>query len=515
MSRSACRYSPSSRQVVLFLCLNLCLVYFVFFQSEATDPRHPPWRDDLVAGLAERQGPPGQPPPPSAGPDHPLRFPAVLEHGEPGVGDSKTANREHVGGGAAAAAGSDTNAVVVVQPGGASGDVDDGPKTKDKQAAASSDTERQEAIGKGTAAGPIVSISNMTEENGDRTVPTMDPDLEAALLDSSEIELGERVVPSLYSPGRRLQSVEEFEQLMSFRSRKIRRACRLKGTSTPIIYTGVFYVLQRVELVWCPVYKAASTNWMHNLLYLAGLTDQQVEDIKAKFPQQPNDQARAVAPILPRSQLSAMIRKPSSRKLIIVRHPFDRLVSAFRDKLERCHGPANCTLENDWYYKQYGRKIVSTYRQPAQARFSRDYFSEKNNFGAPLKPQQTWRNADLPTWWEFVQYIKATPPRHHDEHWRPASLYCSLCSLSYNYILHFENIQQEEQLFAQQLGAEGTIRKRWENRNDEGLRKEEVVAKYFDLLDDDDIMALYNIYEDDFKMFGYQFEFRGLRLNTL
>jgi hypothetical protein len=32
-------------------------------------------------------------------------------------------------------------------------------------------------------------------------------------------------------------------------------------------------------------------------------------------------------------------------------------------------------------------------------------------------------------------------------------------------------------------------------------------------LDDDDIQALYSIYYDDFQMFGYQFEFRGLRLN--
>jgi hypothetical protein len=39
------------------------------------------------------------------------------------------------------------------------------------------------------------------------------------------------------------------------------------------------------------------------------------------------------------------------------------------------------------------------------------------------------------------------------------------------------------------------------------------VAKYFQQLDDDDIQALYSIYYDDFQMFGYQFEFRGLRLN--
>ena len=46
-----------------------------------------------------------------------------------------------------------------------------------------------------------------------------------------------------------------------------------------------------------------------------------------------------------------------------------------------------------------------------------------------------------------------------------------------------------------------------------GLRKEDLVAKYFSMLDDDDIIALYNIYYDDFQMFGYQFEFRGLKLN--
>ena len=56
---------------------------------------------------------------------------------------------------------------------------------------------------------------------------------------------------------------------------------------------------------------------------------------------------------------------------------------------------------------------------------------------------------------------------------------------------------------------------RWENKDKdkEKLTREELIFKYFDLLDDDEILSLYSIYENDFKMFGYTFQFRGLRLN--
>ena len=55
---------------------------------------------------------------------------------------------------------------------------------------------------------------------------------------------------------------------------------------------------------------------------------------------------------------------------------------------------------------------------------------------------------------------------------------------------------------------------RWENKDKDGLEIDKVnlINKYFSILDDDEILELYKIYENDFKMFGYNFNFRGLSL---
>jgi hypothetical protein len=48
---------------------------------------------------------------------------------------------------------------------------------------------------------------------------------------------------------------------------------------------------------------------------------------------------------------------------------------------------------------------VNTYRKRALEKFGAEFFSEKNYFGCPVPPKGL-RRKDMPTFWEFVQFIR-------------------------------------------------------------------------------------------------------------
>ena len=42
--------------------------------------------------------------------------------------------------------------------------------------------------------------------------------------------------------------------------------------------------MSRYSLLWCPVFKAASTNWMKNIITLGGVREQEAKLLEKKFP---------------------------------------------------------------------------------------------------------------------------------------------------------------------------------------------------------------------------------------
>ena len=56
-----------------------------------------------------------------------------------------------------------------------------------------------------------------------------------------------------------------------------------------------------------------------------------------------------------------------------------RLVSAYRDKLERCHSvrEGKCDLRKDYYYKKYGKQIVSIFRTKYLDKFGQESLDDR------------------------------------------------------------------------------------------------------------------------------------------
>ena len=97
---------------------------------------------------------------------------------------------------------------------------------------------------------------------------------------------------------------------------------------------------------------------------------------------------------------------------MVVRHPLERLVSAYRSKIER-----NNVVE-PYYYETYGKHFVKKYRERATRALGKDYFRKSDNFGTAVKVNDNRRpNSDLPSFWGFSQDV--IDRYKLDEHWVP------------------------------------------------------------------------------------------------
>ena len=102
-----------------------------------------------------------------------------------------------------------------------------------------------------------------------------------------------------------------------------------------------------------------------------------------------------------------------------VRHPFERLVSAYRDKLElaKMHG---------YVYTRYAYKIIK-------------HASGQDKLAASLAMRQRRR----PTFAEFVAYLVDGWAPDYNDHWLPYWLHCHLCHVEYDVVGKMETVQED------------------------------------------------------------------------
>ncbi|KAG5882369.1 hypothetical protein JTB14_036293 [Gonioctena quinquepunctata] len=225
------------------------------------------------------------------------------------------------------------------------------------------------------------------------------------------------------------------------------------------------------KLLYCYVPKVACTNWKRVLMVLTGESNAtNLVDIPASLAHSENSTLKL-------SQLTSPEAESCLREytmFLVARHPFERLLSAYRNKF------VDSLPSSKYFQSRYGRHIIRKYRS--------------NPLRSDLKS-----GANV-TFREFVHYLLKEGVTTN-EHWTPIYDLCLPCSLNYTFIGHYEAISQDVKTVLSMVEAPSIVFPLTRH----GHTKERLKF-YFQQLSIHDIQALYKLYEPDFRLFGYGLE---------
>ncbi|KAF4077807.1 hypothetical protein AMELA_G00192320 [Ameiurus melas] len=229
----------------------------------------------------------------------------------------------------------------------------------------------------------------------------------------------------------------------------------------------------RHGLLYCYVPKVACTNWKRTMMVLTG--DGRYRDPLAI----PANEAHAPGRLRSLSEYSTAEinrRLRTYLKFIFVRDPFERLVSAYRNKFTRSYNTA--------FHKRYGTKIVRRHRANPQ-------------------PEALEKGSDV-SFEEFVYYLvdpRTQREEPFNEHWERAHTLCHPCLIHYDVVGKYESLAQDSRYVLKLAGAEAEVE--FPASSKSTRTTESMAAKFFNNISPFYQKKLYNLYRMDFLLFNY------------
>ena len=160
-------------------------------------------------------------------------------------------------------------------------------------------------------------------------------------------------------------------------------------------------------------------------------------------------------------------------KFMIVRDPFERLVSAYRDKFLH--------KSNDTYFAKIRREIMRKYRKNKKLVKAGD---------------------DDVTFTEFVRYLIGTPHWKLDDHWMLYEDLCSPCNVKYDFIGSIDTLERDLIHVMRKIHANET--KYHVKQSNSGLAKTKAAtASFFKKVPKEYFDQLLAVRKTDFELFGY------------
>jgi len=243
-----------------------------------------------------------------------------------------------------------------------------------------------------------------------------------------------------------------------------------------------FFVQKQHGLMWCKVPKAASTSWLHAYLRLADVPEYEI----------PEDNGMGLHAFLREKYplLSKNLNKqfmPVSLKFLVVRHPFERVMSAYMDKLEDYQ--RDLKFRGGYYYAMYGADIVAKFRHKYQEKFPKNPLFMKKE----------------PSFVEFAEFLIETPVTKYDEHWKPHFILCPPCHFKFDVIVKMETFDRDTNFILSQRNLKGVVslKKKHSSIGKKHKKEKNLAKSLFSQLSKNMVKALFEKYRVDFQMFEY------------
>ncbi|XP_070546216.1 carbohydrate sulfotransferase 14-like [Ptychodera flava] len=234
---------------------------------------------------------------------------------------------------------------------------------------------------------------------------------------------------------------------------------------------GEFIIVREKRFLYCNTPKVGSTSWMRVIFVLTGRA-KSVQELLETL-------AHVHGHRVPRLRRDEKYHYPSYFLFMFARHPFARLLSAYRSKFENVDARNRCL-------KHKRIEIIKRYR--------------KNPTNHSLEA------GDDVTWEEFVRSVIDDNPKSFNQHYLPQYLYCGPCLFPFDFIGKLEDVAKESKYVLNRVNAPDDIVYPLQPKKTNSSNLE-TLHSYFSRLTKDQMENLYKIYELDFKLFGYKYPY--------
>ncbi|XP_072030670.1 carbohydrate sulfotransferase 11-like [Amphiura filiformis] len=297
-----------------------------------------------------------------------------------------------------------------------------------------------------------------------------------------------------------VQFMTQQAEIQRQRQQTLRYACEKLNVKTrnsnndSVPHPKRFIVDERAKLVYCSIAKIASTNWRLLFEQLAGLVDVNKDENQKTINRALRTQLTFIKDLSPDKAYTLM---GDSLTFMFARHPFSRVLSSYRNKLD-----PNTTFERAYHWQNsLGEYIIDLYRHNMRPRPRRKM--------KPSKRKNKNPDYDL-TFSEFVRFLGDRDNKEdrffYNIHWCEMNEACSPCNVRYDVIGKLETIENDAKYILKLAHLDGIVALSGPEKTSSPTFsfKNDTLEQYLKEVPAEYIWKLYRRYRSDFEMFGYE-----------